>query len=254
MKKLIVIALLALQSCVSHAASSVLVWPIFQVIEADQHGSALWLENRGSQPVRLQIRLLSWQQQDYRDRYADQSDVIASPPFATVPPQQRQLVRLIRTGPAPVEGEKAYRIILDEIPDANVPVVKNSAGLRLQMRYVLPLFLDSQGVWTQTRSDIRRDPASASQPKLSWQVITVQGKTLLRIRNTGKVHARLSQVFWGRDADINKASFTLAKGFLGYVLAGQSMQFPLPPGKTVPMGISLYTKLTDNGPAVAISQ
>ena len=253
MKKLIVIALLAFMNSVSHAASSVLVWPIFQVIEADQHGSALWLENRGGQPVRLQIRVLAWQQQDYRDRYADQREVVASPPFATIPPQQRQLVRLIRTGAPLQESEQAYRIILDEIPDADVPVAKNSAGLRLQMRYVLPLFLDGQGIWTQTRSDVRRDPTTASQPQLHWQWVTQQGKTVLRIRNTGKVHARLSQVFWGRDPDASKATFTLAKGFLGYVLAGQSMQFPLPPGNPAPSGGTLYAKLTDNGPAVALS-
>ena len=253
MKKWLLIALFTLQSSLLHAASSVLVWPIFQVIEADQHGSALWLENRGSQPVRLQVRILAWQQQTYRDRYADQGEVVASPPFTTIPPQQRQLVRLIRTAAPPEQGEQAYRIILDEIPNADVPAVKNSAGLRLQMRYVLPLFLDGKGVWTQPRSDVRRDPASASQPQLSWQLVTEQGKTLLRIRNAGKVHARLSEVFWGREADVSKASLIVAKGFLGYVLAGQSMQFPPPAGKTVPIGSTLFTHLTDNGPVVAIS-
>ncbi|WP_227630422.1 hypothetical protein [Klebsiella aerogenes] len=33
------------------AASSVLVWPIFQTISASDKGSELWLENRGATAV-----------------------------------------------------------------------------------------------------------------------------------------------------------------------------------------------------------
>jgi len=35
---------------VVQAASSVLIWPIDPVLEADQQASALWLENRGTEP------------------------------------------------------------------------------------------------------------------------------------------------------------------------------------------------------------
>lgn len=252
--KYLLLMMIALFSGAGHAASSVLVWPIFQVIEADQQGSALWLENRGSRPVRLQIRVLAWQQVAYRDRYADQNNVIASPPFASVPPQQRQLIRLIRTGAPPSQGEQAYRIILDEIPDANVPAEKNSAGLRLQMRYVLPLFLDAPGVWTQTRNDLHRAAASASQPQLHWQQVTQQGKPMLQIRNQGVVHARLTNVFWGMQPVASKASLTLTKGFLGYILPGQTMQFPMPPGRAIPAGATLYAQLSDNGSPVALAQ
>ena len=84
--------------CVSgqaYAASSVLVWPVYQIIEADQNGSALWLENRGADPVSLQVRVMAWKQENFNERYADQTQVVASPPFATVAPGQRQLIRLI---------------------------------------------------------------------------------------------------------------------------------------------------------------
>lgn len=253
MKKWIFFALFVLQSSMLHAASSVLVWPIFQVIEADQNGSALWLENRSSRPVRLQVRVLSWQQQDFRDRYSDQHVVVASPPFATVPPQQRQLVRLMRIGAPPAHGEQAYRIILDEVPDPAIAAEESGVGLRLQMRYVLPLFLYSKGVWTQPRSDVRRDVATASSPSLHWRLVKQQGKTLLQINNQGIVHARLTNVFWGHSADASKAILTLSKGFLGYVLPGQSMRFPLPANSSVPMGTTLYAQLADNGPLVAIA-
>ena len=63
------------------AASSVLVWPIFQTIESHEKGSELWLENRGSSPVNLQLRVFAWNQKGSADVYADQRDVVASPPF-----------------------------------------------------------------------------------------------------------------------------------------------------------------------------
>lgn len=103
-------------SITAQAASSVLVWPVYQIIESDQNGSALWLENRGAEPVSLQVRVLAWKQENFNERYADQNNVVASPPFATVPPGQRQLIRLIRNTPVPANTEQAYRIIVDEIP------------------------------------------------------------------------------------------------------------------------------------------
>jgi len=42
------------------AASSILIWPIDPVLEADQQASALWLENRGDTPANLQVRVFAW--------------------------------------------------------------------------------------------------------------------------------------------------------------------------------------------------
>lgn len=136
--------LLGLFTSSALAASSVLVWPIYQVIESDEKGSALWLENRGSSPVTLQIRVLAWQQQDSKDRYANQTDAIASPPFATVQPNQRQMIRLMKTISVAPQTERTYRIVIDEIPTLNT-AYKTQSGLKLQMRYLLPL-LDRKSV------------------------------------------------------------------------------------------------------------
>lgn len=40
--------LLSLASLPAWAATSVLIWPIDPVLEADQKAGALWLENRGT--------------------------------------------------------------------------------------------------------------------------------------------------------------------------------------------------------------
>ncbi|MBM7344119.1 molecular chaperone [Pantoea coffeiphila] len=234
------------------AASSVLVWPVYQVIEADQQGSALWLENRGSYPVSLQVRVLGWQQQDQRDRYADQQDVIASPPFATVEPGKRQLIRLMRTVTVPAGREQSYRIVIDELPGSLPKEMQEHAGLQLQMRYLLPLFLDGEGLWTQERTDRKRDASTATRPQLSWTLSQREGKTWLTVRNQGVVHARLSNVFWGSSNKPEQASLRLSEGFLGYVLPGQKMSFPLPAKRQPSGGQTLYAQLADNTTPVAI--
>ena len=80
----------------AQAASVVLIWPINPAIEADQLATALWLENRGKQPVTLQVRVLGWSQADFQDVYRNQQAVIPQPALRqgrAGPPATGQLVR-----------------------------------------------------------------------------------------------------------------------------------------------------------------
>nr|WP_129953113.1 molecular chaperone [Rahnella sp. RFA10(1/100)] len=247
----------AFLSCLTaQAASSVLVWPVYQIIESDQNGSALWLENRGAEPVSLQVRVLAWKQENFNEKYADQSNVVASPPFATVPPGQRQLIRLIRNTPVAANTEQAYRIIIDEIPsplnDSSQGKDKAVVGLQLQMRYLLPLFMDGGSLWTHDRSDVKRDPSTATRPNLSWSTVSENGKTYLQVRNTGIVHARLSNVFWSATGNQKQGVKTLVGGFMGYVLPGQQMRWPVPAGVTP--GAQLNAQIADNTQPIVIAR
>src|SRR5476651_2851478 len=236
------------------AASSVLVWPVYQIIESDQNGSALWLENRGAEPVSLQVRVLAWKQENFNERYADQSDVVASPPFATVAPGQRQLIRLISNTPVPAHTEKAFRIIIDEIPSPLTAPAQGQdkavVGLQLQMRYLLPLFMDGEGIWTNDRTDIKRDSATATKPVLHWSIDSAGGKSFLKVRNTGIVHARLSNVFWSMTGDAKRGVKTMVGGFMGYVLPGQEMRWPVPAG-VIPGG-QLNAQIADNTQPIVV--
>src|SRR5471032_3672854 len=118
------IGLVALGVGKIQAASSVLIWPIDPVLEADQRASALWLENRGTETANLQIRVFAWTQSGFSDQYQNQRDVIGSPPVAKIEPGQKQLVRLTRTKEVPPGRELAYRIIIDEIPSAKPPTAE----------------------------------------------------------------------------------------------------------------------------------
>ena len=211
----------------AQAASSVLIWPIDPVLEADQQASALWLENRGSETANLQIRVFGWSQSGFAEQYQNQRDVIGSPPVAKIEPGQKQLVRLTRTKEVPPGQELAYRIIIDEIPSAQPTTAdggKTAAAIRFQMRYSVPLFAYGAGLWSKEDSTRARDPKGVGLPQLSWRTVAVDGKPYVEVRNQGAVHARLT------DVAIKQAgqSRPLAEGLLGYVLPGAVMRWPAP--------------------------
>jgi fimbrial chaperone protein len=216
-----------LASLPAGAATSVLIWPIDPVLEAGQKAGALWLENRGTTPANLQVRVFAWRQGDYQEQFQAQREIIGSPPVANIAPGQKQLIRLTRTGSSPAGQEQAYRIIIDEIPPV-IPADKDASGtsaaIRLQMRYSVPLFVYGEGLWGKSDPEGKRNAEGVGKPQLSWRAVTVEGKPYVELRNTGPVHARLTDVVVQQGSQ----SKPLAEGLLGYVLPGASMRWPAP--------------------------
>jgi fimbrial chaperone protein len=235
-------------SSAATASTSLLIWPLDPTIEAGQRTGVLWLENVGKAPVTLQIRVLAWDQEEFKDRYGEQNVVVSTPPFATVAPGKKQLVRLTLTAPLAAAEERAFRILVDEIPGPT-PVV--SGGLRLQMRYSLPLFAYGDGLWRKrqrTSTDVR------AEPSLSWKLVDQDGARYLQVRNAGQASARLSQVRLVNSARTAPGaapdSIDVAKGLLGYVLPGRVMRWPAPAGIT--SSHQLQVQLETNGPSVTV--
>jgi len=235
-------------AAVAHAGNALLVWPVDPVLEHDERATALWIENRGTTPAQLQLRVFAWGQEDGENSYATQTEVVGTPPMLRIEPGRRQLVRLTRMGEAPAGTERAYRVVLDEIPTPAEPdnEDKTSAGLQFQMRYSIPLFVQGQGIWTKERSDRARAPASAAQPVLAWRTVVREGRTFLEIRNSGPVHARLTEVAFVR----GQRNVAVTDGLLGYVLAGRTAHWPLPAGTDV--GGTLMAKINGASAVAAI--
>lgn len=209
----------------TRAASSVLIWPVDPVLQDGQQSTALWLENKGQSPVNLQVRVLSWAQQEFDDHYQNQRQMIGIPQIAQIEPGQKQLVRITRMAPTPAGQQQAFRVMIDEIPTA-VPVDAAAAqGVRFNMRYVIPLFAYGAGLSAGGAAQGVRDATGAEVvPRLGVQQVNVEGKAYLQIRNDGLVHARLTE------ASLEQAGKqrVFQEGLMGYVLPGASMRWPLP--------------------------
>jgi len=98
----ICLVLLALAGQAS--AASLQVAPTMLTLQANQNADGLWLSNSGRAPVQVQLRVFRWTQVDGEERLEPTRDLVISPPMQTLPPGQRQLVRLIRTNPIPPPG------------------------------------------------------------------------------------------------------------------------------------------------------
>lgn len=218
-------------------AATVLIWPIDPYLTADSKASELWIENQGSSAATMQVRIVRWQQQGGFERYQQQQDVVASPPILRIDRGSKQLIRLIKQAQVPAGKEMAYRIIIDEIPqpgDNRTPEI----GLKLQMRYSIPLFVYGQGVAVHADG---ANHAEVDKRNLSWRITNDNGRPALEVSNRGDVHVRLSNVSVRQGGHVREVS----PGLLGYVLPGEQRQWPLPSGVTRPSEMTATVNAQD---------
>jgi fimbrial chaperone protein len=139
----------------AQAAATILLWPIDPWLAADANATELWIQNQGNSATTMQVRIVRWKQEDGHERYTAQQDVVASPPIVTIGTGSKQLIRLIKQASVPAGVEQAYRIIVDEIPQPDAKA-EPAIGLKLQMRYSIPLFVYGQGSRPSKRARITR--------------------------------------------------------------------------------------------------
>lgn len=219
------------------AAATILLWPIDPWLGADAKATELWIQNQGNSATTMQVRIVRWKQEDGHERYTAQQDVVASPPIVTIAAGSKQLIRLIKQASVPAGVEQAYRIIVDEIPQADVKA-EPAIGLKLQMRYSIPLFVYGQGIPTIKEG---AHHAVVETRNLSWRVTQAGGQPALEVQNRGDVHVRLSQVALEQGGQKR----TIAEGLLGYVLPGSSRSWPIPAGVRQPERMSAQINARD---------
>lgn len=221
----------------ARAAATILLWPIDPWLSADTKATELWVQNQGNSATTMQVRIVRWKQENGYERYTAQQDVVASPPIVTIAKGSKQLIRLIKQSDVPMGVEQAYRIIVDEIPQADAKA-EPAIGLKLQMRYSIPLFVYGQGIPTIKEG---AHHALAQTQNLSWRVVHEEGKPALQVRNTGDVHVRLSQVTLEQGGQKR----TVADGLLGYVLPDSTRSWPIPAGIARPDRMSAQINARD---------
>ena len=221
----------------ARAAATILLWPIDPWLSADTKATELWVQNQGSSATTMQVRIVRWRQENGYERYTAQQDVVASPPIVTIAKGSKQLIRLIKQSEVPTGVEQAYRIIVDEIPQADAKA-EPTIGLKLQMRYSIPLFVYGQGIPTIKEG---AHHALAQTHNLSWRVTQAEGKPTLEVKNRGDVHVRLSQVALEQGGQKR----TVADGLLGYVLPGSTRSWPIPAGVRQPERMSAQINARD---------
>jgi fimbrial chaperone protein len=210
------------------SAASLQVAPVLLEVVAPGAAATVTLRNNGAKPIATQVRVFRWIQEGGGERLEPTEDVVASPPAVELQPAQDYVARVVRVTKKPVEGEEAYRLFIDELPEA-------PQGLRtvnLVVRHSIPLFFDAPG---------------SSAPEAAWRVTQNGHAVSLGAANGGDRRLRLASV---RIGDAAGKGISFGPGLVGYALGHSAMSWTAPGSRSVfrPGAKVTISGLTEAGP------
>jgi len=191
----------------SATAASLQVAPTSLQLTPRQNADALWLTNSGTAPVQVQVRVFEWRQDTGQDQLLPTTDLQVSPPMQSLAAGQQQLIRVVRSVPDAPASQRAYRVIVDELPTVD----PRRTGMQFVLRYSMPVFV-------QPGVDGPLD--HALQVRLTR---LDDGRPALEVHNRGNSYAQLADIGLG---PVDRPQI-IHPGLLGYVLGGQTMRWPL---------------------------
>jgi fimbrial chaperone protein len=116
------------------SASNLQVHPLLATLDAAHRSASVTVRNAEDQPVTIHSYALDWRQAGGEDQYEDSDAVIVSPPVVTIAPHASQIVRVGLRRPSP--GARAFRLMIEEVPDA----AAQPGMVRVTLRLNLPLY------------------------------------------------------------------------------------------------------------------
>jgi len=190
-------------------AATIRLSPVSVEILSNQNASSISLFNQSNESTDLQIRVFEWNQKNGQDQLIPTDEIAVSPPFLKLKSNDSYNLRVVRINPAPISGEKTYRIIIDELPKP-VDSRKADQGINVLLRSSLPVFVVNKDAIT----------------KLSWKIDANQNTPSLNMSNIGNRHALLSNLKLV-DATVNKSYPIQVNTVNGYILAEQTRSYSI---------------------------
>lgn len=180
-------------------AAAIEVAPILTELAPGQAIGVLTLTNRSAQTAAAQVRSFAWSQSAAADQLVPTEELLVSPPIFEMAPGAAQTIRMVLRG-RPLPGERAFRLLVDEIPPTGTPGM-----VRLALRLSLPVFAYGQ---------------HAAPARLEWRI----ADGALLVRNRGARRARLTDLV-AVPADGSQLALTAPEN--PYVLAGQERRWAI---------------------------
>ena len=210
------------------SAASLQVAPVLLEVAAPGAAATVTLRNNGAKPIATQFRVFRWVQDAGQERLEPTEDVVASPPAVELQPAQDYVVRVVRVTKRPVEGEEAYRLFIDELPEAP----RGQRTVNFVVRYAIPLFFDAPG---------------SSAPEAAWRVTQSGHAVSLSAANGGDRRFRLASV---RIGDAAGKSISFGPGLAGYALGRSAMTWTAATSKPLfrPGAKVTISGITEAGP------
>lgn len=199
MSKLAALAALIVAAVLTAAPArrgSLEVGPIRMQMFGPERTATLTVRNAATTPVSVQIRTVDWTQPEGSDLYAPSSVLMVSPPLVTLDAGETQIVRVVVEGMTEARTERAFRLILDELPSASDAL---PAGVTTTLRILVPVFVT---------------PSTESRADLVWSATQGDGQLTLTAANQGSTRERLINL------QLSAGGRPIGDPLDGYVLAG----------------------------------
>ncbi len=156
----------AILPCLTHAGSFS-INPVRIELSGTRPTALVQVKNTGDAPVTVQLSTLAWSQAGGEDHMERSRDLLATPPVFTLAPGAVQAVRVGALRKPDPATESTYRLLLQEIPSANPPVLN---GLQVALNVSVPVFLAAvRPVVPRVEARLRRDGEQEFMLRLSNQ-------------------------------------------------------------------------------------
>lgn len=187
--------------------ATVQVTPVLVQVAGPAAATSIEVANPGTTAVNVQIRVFRWVQQNGEDVLLPTTDVVVSPPMATLQPGGENVVRIVRVASAPRQGEESYRVIVDELP--NPMGQQGGAAVNMVVRQSIPVFFVGGG----------------GPPDIAWSLTPASGGYRVTATNSGASRLRIANL---SVTDGNGRIVGVHQGLAGYVLSGSTMTWLVP--------------------------
>lgn len=191
-------------------ASNFTVTPTEVNLSASATSALVTLRNGGKVPLRFEITLASWSE-DERGKMSltPSPEVTFFPKLVELAAGASRNIRIGITAGASRDVEQSFRLFVEELPDQSAPV-SNAVALRTKIG--IPVFVR---------------PAKPARSAVIDSVSVAGGKVLTRVRNTGNLHISVDTISVKGTSGSATATFT-KEGAGWYVLPGATRVFEVP--------------------------
>jgi fimbrial chaperone protein len=201
------------------------VTPVRIYMTPKDRAIAVTITNEADEPVALQADIYEWKQgADGADELVPSEDLILAPPITKLAAKAKQVVRLARLMPPDASRQLTYRLILRELPEANL-----SKGITVPVALALsmPVFITPPAAKPRVACDAKREEG---------------GAVFVYCANTGNAYTQVREVIANQNAQ------TVAR-FQGgaYVLPGARRRIALSAEKPIATGPLQLLVMYDDG-------
>ena len=206
-------------------AGTLKVSPIKVFLPADGKSEVIRVKNPDPTPALVQVQAVEWVKAEDLDQAERAEEILAVPPIFEMGPNSEQVIRLAHRDGRTAAVEKAYRLLITEVPEEVDP-----GGVAFAVRLNMPLFVTPKG----------------AVPDPEWRFQTSpSGESELILANRGSAHLMVKSLEL-RASGHGKPIFETDQ--FAYALAGKEQRWSLGYGqKALPESLEVISE-THLGP------